>query len=167
MKRFLLLTLLALSVLGIGLYFVDANLRARALTDADRALAAQARLFANSVDRLLQWRMSEAFTFAALPSLRGFAASDEAAQRRQRAADFEQMLAFDGVTTLNYSKGITRARFVFTPTLDNATYVIVDNLWRGWAAERMPPLKNYLRQIESWQRVMQQGEFDVYRNPKR
>ena len=93
MKRFLLLTLLALGVLGIGLYFVDTNLRARALADADSALAVQARLFANSVDRLLQWRMSEAFTFAALPSLRGFAAADETTRPARAAIALNELKA--------------------------------------------------------------------------
>jgi 4-amino-4-deoxy-L-arabinose transferase-like glycosyltransferase len=83
------------------------------------------------------------------------------------AADFEQMLAFDGITTHNYGKGITRARFVFTPTPDNATYVIVDNLWRDWAVQDMPDLQNYLRKIESWPCVLQRGDFEVYRNPAR
>jgi hypothetical protein len=86
---------------------------------------------------------------------------------RGNVADFQQALAFEGITTENYAEGLPRDRFVFDPSFQNATFIIVDNLWRGWAAERMPPLKNYLRQIESWQRVMQQGEFDVYRNPKR
>jgi len=95
-------------------------------------------------------------------------ASPSIAWRLQaRAVDFEQMLAFDGVTTHNYGKGITQARFVFAPTLDHATYVIVDNLWRGWAVQHMPDLKNYLRKIESWPRVLQRGDFEVYRNPAR
>ncbi len=95
-------------------------------------------------------------------------ASPSIAWRLQaRAADFEQMLAFDGITTHNYGKGIARARFVFAPALDNATYVIVDNLWRGWATQHMPALQSYLQQIARWPRVLQRGDFDVYRNPAR
>ena len=77
------------------------------------------------------------------------------------------MLAFEGIATENYGKGVPRARFVFQPSLENATFVIVDNLWRGWATQRMPVLQDYVRTVESWPRVMQRGEFDVYRNPAR
>jgi 4-amino-4-deoxy-L-arabinose transferase-like glycosyltransferase len=84
-----------------------------------------------------------------------------------RAADFEQMLAFDGKNTQNYGKGIARARFAFAPTLDNATFVIVDNLWRGWATQHMPALRENLQIIESWPLVLQRGDFQVYRNPAR
>lgn len=82
-----------------------------------------------------------------------------------RVADFEQMLAFDGKTTHNYGKGIARARFVFAPTPENAKFVIVDNLWRGWASQHMPALKDYLQTIESWPLVLRRGDFEVYRNP--
>lgn len=85
-----------------------------------------------------------------------------------RVADFEQMLAFDGKETENYgAHGIPRTRFVFAPTLENAKFVIVDNLWRGWAAREMPALREYLQTIQTWPRVMQRGDFEVYRNPAR
>jgi len=84
-----------------------------------------------------------------------------------RVADFEQMLAFEGIATENYGKGVPRARFVFQPSLEHATFVIIDNLWRGWAVQRMPALRDYVRIVESWPRVMQRGEFEVYRNPAR
>lgn len=87
---------------------------------------------------------------------------------QSRTADYEQMLAFDGAETENYGlAGVPRSRFVFEPTLDHATYIILDHLWHGWALQRMPPLKNYLRTVESWQLVLQRGEYTVYRNPAR
>ena len=85
-----------------------------------------------------------------------------------RVADFEQMLAFDGKETENYgAHGMPRTRFVFAPTLENATFVIVDSLWRGWAVREMPDLREYLQKIQTWPRVMQRGNFEVYRNPVR
>ncbi|MEW5719288.1 MAG: glycosyltransferase family 39 protein [Chloroflexota bacterium] len=85
-----------------------------------------------------------------------------------RAADFEQMLAFEGIATENYGAGIPHARFVFQPSLEKTAFVIVDDLWRGWGIRRMPALQDYVRTIESsWQQVMRRGEFDVYRNPAR
>jgi hypothetical protein len=83
------------------------------------------------------------------------------------AADFEQALAFEGLTTANYGTGLPRDRFVFDPSFENAKFVIVDNLWRGWASSYMPPLKGYIARVETWPLAMERGEFDVYRNPAR
>ena len=85
MKRFLALALIGLAILGAAIYFADSNLRARAIADARRDLSTRAQLTADALDRILQLRMMGVFTFAALPSFRGFAASDEAS-RAQRAA---------------------------------------------------------------------------------
>ncbi|MCL4395838.1 MAG: glycosyltransferase family 39 protein [Chloroflexi bacterium] len=83
------------------------------------------------------------------------------------AADFQQALAFEGWPTENYAAGLPRDRFVFDPSFENAKFVIVDNLWRGWASSVMPPLKTYIARVETWPLAMRQGEFDVYRNPAR
>jgi C4-dicarboxylate-specific signal transduction histidine kinase len=79
-----------LLILAAALYLFDANLRARPLADAD---AARAQLVAGSIDRTLQWRMTEAFTFAALPSLRGFAAADETALPARTATALVELKA--------------------------------------------------------------------------
>jgi len=63
----------------------DSAARARARAAADRDLAARAQTTADAMDRTLQQRMVEVFTFAALPSLRGFAASDEAGRPARMA----------------------------------------------------------------------------------
>lgn len=86
---------------------------------------------------------------------------------KTRVADFEQMLAFDGKRSQNYGKGVARTRFVFAPSLERATYVVVDNMWRVWATKHMPDLKDYIQTVESWPRVLRQGDFEVYQNPKR
>lgn len=83
MKRFIPLASLALLLLAAAFYLVGSG--ARATVEAERDLAARAQFLADALDRTLQWRMVEVFTFAALPSLRGFAASDEVA-RPARAA---------------------------------------------------------------------------------
>ncbi len=51
------------------------------------------------------------------------------------------------------------------PSFENATFVVVDKLWCGWAVDRIPPLGKYIQTVEAWSRVVHQGEFDVYRNP--
>lgn len=93
MKRFLALCLVALCLLAVVLYFVDSHLRTQALASADSALAERAHSLADMVDRTLQWRMTEVFTFAALPSMRGFAASDETARPGRAAVALVELKA--------------------------------------------------------------------------
>lgn len=83
------------------------------------------------------------------------------------AADFEQALAYQGEYTLNYAEGLPRERFAFDPSIDKATFIILDPIWRNWAAEVMPALKPYIVEIETWTRVLHRGDYDVYRNPAR
>ncbi len=72
-----ILVLIAMAIVAGTFYLVDQNLRARALADADAELGTRARTLAHAIDRTLEWRMGQVFTFAALPSFRGFATADE------------------------------------------------------------------------------------------
>ena len=85
MIRSLVIALLALGLLTVLSYQYDSTNRARALADAQRDLAWRAQFTADALDRTLQLRMTQTFTLAALPSLRGYASSDDAA-RAGRAA---------------------------------------------------------------------------------
>ena len=93
MNRLLWLCLFVIVILGGLLYLLATNLRAEAIASADTTLAARARLISDMVDHTLQWRMAEAFTFAALPSLRGYAASDDAARPSRIAAALVELKA--------------------------------------------------------------------------
>lgn len=85
MIRSFVLSVIALSILAGAIYSVDSDFRARAIADAERNLVARARLDGDMLDHTLQARMTETLALAALPSLRGFAASDDFS-RAQRAA---------------------------------------------------------------------------------
>jgi hypothetical protein len=43
--------------------------------------------------------------------------------------------------------------------------VVVDNLWRNWAAVNIPAAAEMLRQVQAWPLVLKAGEIEVYRNP--
>ena len=66
----------ALALLAAIFYWTNSAASDRALANADQALTARAQSSADAIDRTLQQRMIEVFTFATLPSLRGTAASD-------------------------------------------------------------------------------------------
>lgn len=90
MKRFLVITFAAFLAAITLLYLINARLRDRAVATTGRDLAARAQLVALTYDRTLQTRLNEAFTFSALPSLRGFTISDDDSRpARMAAAQFE------------------------------------------------------------------------------
>ncbi len=92
MRRVLLFEIFVCVVVGI---IIAANVffaRARTLAATDQTLASRAQTLADSVDRVLQQRMIETLTLAALPSLRAFAASNDA-DRVVRAATARNELA--------------------------------------------------------------------------
>jgi len=90
MKRFALITLIAFLAAIALLYVISTRLRDRAIATTGRDLAARAQLLALTFDRTMQTRLGETFTFSALPSLRGFATSDQDSRpARLSAAQFE------------------------------------------------------------------------------
>ena len=89
----LVLLILGSAILNAAIFQFNADNRARAFADADRDLIARAQSVADTIDRTLQMRMIETFTFAALPSLRAFAASDAAARVTRGAAAREELRA--------------------------------------------------------------------------
>lgn len=83
-----------------------------------------------------------------------------------QAADFQMALAATGQATLHFPADIPRSRFRFDPRLENAAYVIVDPLWRGWASTQMPEVAKMVERVEQgWKLEKRVGEFEIYRNP--
>jgi 4-amino-4-deoxy-L-arabinose transferase-like glycosyltransferase len=82
------------------------------------------------------------------------------------AADFQMAIAATGQATQHFPAGIPFSRFRFDPRLENASYVIVDPLWRGWASTQMPKVAEIVQEVESgWVLEGRFGEFEVYRHP--
>ncbi len=91
--------------------------RAKALADGQRALAVRAQHVAVAVDRVLEWRTMEMLTFVALPSLRGFAASDETARPARTAMALSEIQAIVAADPSIRSLAITnQAGFVILAT---------------------------------------------------
>ena len=84
------------------------------------------------------------------------------------AADFQMAVAATGRATQHFPADIPASRFRFDPKLENATYVIVDPLWRGWASAQMPDVAVMVKEVEAdWALETTIGYFEVYRNPYR
>ncbi len=98
MKRIWILVAAAALLLGAFVLLSYMDNRTRAASEGQRELAARAQLVATAVDRVLEWRTFEILTFVALPSLRGFAASDETARPSRTAialAELQAIVAAD------------------------------------------------------------------------
>lgn len=58
-------------------------------------------------------------------------------------------------------------RFAFDTGYENATYAIVDNLWRDWGAVHMPYVLEMLTDIQlKWELIFEVRSLQVYKNPK-
>jgi hypothetical protein len=83
-------------------------------------------------------------------------------------ADFQMAIAATGKATRHFPADIPASRFRFDPRLENAAYVIVDPLWRGWGSAQMPDVGVMVEEVESgWVLEATYDQFDVYRNPHR
>lgn len=94
MKRFMLA--LALVLIGVALifYWIVVATRDRAIAENQRILATRTQWLADQLDLVLQQRMVQTFTFAALPSLRGFATADEATRPARMAVAYSELQAW-------------------------------------------------------------------------
>jgi 4-amino-4-deoxy-L-arabinose transferase-like glycosyltransferase len=84
-----------------------------------------------------------------------------------RAADFQMAVAATGRATQHFPAGIPEQRFRFDPRLEDAAYVILDPVWRGWAAGQMSEVARMVEEVEgAWSLEVAFGDFYVYRNPQ-
>ncbi len=84
---------------------------------------------------------------------------------RADAADFQMAAAAAGQSTVHVPDDLPSNRFAFDPRVPRARFVVVDNLWRNWAAVDIPAAAEMLRQVQAWPLVLRAGEIEVYRNP--
>jgi hypothetical protein len=120
MKQFFFLGALALIIFA-AMFFVTGSLeRERAIADADRGLVTRAQFFANALDRALQQRMMQVFTFAALPSVRAFAASDETSRDARAAVVRAELAAMVSADPNIHAATIVDPRGFVIMTTDNS-----------------------------------------------
>jgi hypothetical protein len=82
-----------------------------------------------------------------------------------KSADFQMSVAYEGGETKHFPIDIPSERFEFNPELSNATYVVIDPIWRNWAMPNMPEVETMVQNIEKWPKVYYSGQIDVYENP--
>jgi 4-amino-4-deoxy-L-arabinose transferase-like glycosyltransferase len=82
-----------------------------------------------------------------------------------QVADFQVALAAVGHSALSLPGNLPPDRFAFDARYTRAKFVIVDRVWRNWAALNMPEVAAMLQDVQTWPLAFQAGEMEVYRNP--
>jgi hypothetical protein len=85
---------------------------------------------------------------------------------RAQVADMQMPIAYRGRATPHLPGNIPVKRWAFDPGVERARYIILDNLWRNWAAPNVPGLPALLQEIAAWPVVWQAGEMVIYQNPE-
>ncbi len=85
-----------------------------------------------------------------------------------RVADFQMAVAITGEDAVHLPGSTPLNRYVYDPHVENAAYVVVDGLWRGWGSVHMPGAVRLLAHVEqAWTPVLTAGQLSVYANPRR
>ncbi|MBL8056991.1 MAG: hypothetical protein JNK29_09855 [Anaerolineales bacterium] len=82
-----------------------------------------------------------------------------------RPADFQMAVAAGGRATPHLPADLPADRWAFDPRFAPARFVIVDDLWRNWAAVHIPAVDAQLRAMDNWPTLFQAGAVRVYSNP--
>jgi hypothetical protein len=83
-----------------------------------------------------------------------------------QTADFQLIVAVNGQATPHLPANIPPDRYAFDPRYQNASFAIIDNLWRNWGIPNVPTLAIITQDIEAnWLLVYQSGDIAVYANP--
>jgi 4-amino-4-deoxy-L-arabinose transferase-like glycosyltransferase len=80
-------------------------------------------------------------------------------------ADFQMAVAETGQDTPHVPGDLPPDRWAYDSRLEEARYVVVDNLWRAWAVPDVPGVAEMLQTVQGWEVVFQSGEVTVYCRP--
>jgi len=81
-------------------------------------------------------------------------------------ADFQMSIAAEGNKTIHLPSNIPMERFIFNPKYSNARFMIIDPIWRNWAAINMPEVASMMSKVKTWELRFISGDIIVFENPK-
>jgi len=82
-----------------------------------------------------------------------------------QAADFQMAAAAEGRATPHLPPDLPPERWAFDPRFPRARFVIVDDLWRNWAAVHVPGARQILDETAAWPLRLRSGPVHVYERP--
>jgi len=78
------------------------------------------------------------------------------------AADFQMSVSAMGLDSIHIPSNLPPERYAFDPRLENARFVVVDDLWRNWGVVHIPQAARMLQEVERWTLVFEAGSLQVY-----
>jgi hypothetical protein len=84
-----------------------------------------------------------------------------------QVADFQMAVAATGQATPHMPANLPPDRWAFDPSFAQARFIVVDNLWRNWAAVHLPQVDALLRASAPWPAAFVAGDITVYYVPAR
>lgn len=81
------------------------------------------------------------------------------------AADFQMALAYKGDETKHLPSDIPQDRFSYAVDFKEATYIVIDPIWRNWAVWNMDGVHRMVEEVNTWPLVYEVGEIEVFKNP--
>lgn len=82
-----------------------------------------------------------------------------------QAADFQMASAASARATPHLPPDLPPERWAFDPRFRRARFVIVDDLWRNWAAVHVQGVREMLEEVEAWPLQLEVGRVQVYERP--
>ncbi len=77
-------------------------------------------------------------------------------------ADYQMAIAVTGQATPHFPANLAASRFVFDPRVEQARFVVIDDLWRHWAIFNVIGVPAMIHQVEGWPLVFEAGTLQVY-----
>lgn len=79
-----------------------------------------------------------------------------------QAADFQMAAAATGRATPHLPADVPADRWAFDPRFGRARFVVVDALWRNWAAVHVPGAGEMVEEVAGWPLRLEVGRVRVY-----
>ncbi len=84
-----------------------------------------------------------------------------------QVADFQMVVAAQGIETPHLPANIPDSRWAFDLDYETADFIIIDHLWYNWGIYHIPGLQEIIGDVTTWPVAAQSGQITAYRNPAR
>lgn len=84
-----------------------------------------------------------------------------------RVVGFQLAMAYRGEATKHFPDDLPRERFVHPADYQQASFALVDPMWKNWGVPNLEGLQPITDQVGSWELVLDNDQIQVYQNPDR
>ncbi len=84
-----------------------------------------------------------------------------------RVVGFQLAMAYRGEATKHFPDDLPKDRFVHPADYRQASFALVDPMWKNWGLPNLEGLQAMTAQVGSWELVLDNDQIQVYQNPDR